>query len=211
MNKWRMITMALGCLSLIGVATAQIPGGLKEQRGADGEEPATQVLSDTLTYNDDNKTTRFTGHVIMTRGPLTLVSDQLDLREDLAGDQYGRATMHNDKRVQIRQENPEKFEVLVGLGEIAEYDGKAETFELIDRAILVRFICGRPFDTVSAQRIRYDQKTETYRAFGAPQSTNVKERVRSVAQPRAKIDAAVEACRQQVAAGVEPPVVPAMQ
>ena len=184
--------------------------GLTPQSG-NQEEPATQILSDSLTHNDTNKTSRFAGNVIMTRGALTMTADQLDIKEDEAGFQYGTATVNSGKRVYIRQENPEKFEVLIGLGERAEYDGKQETFDLIDRALLVRFICGKPFDTISGERVRYDQKTDTYRAFGGPGSDNPQGRVRSVAQPRSKIDAAVLACQQLQASGAAIPEVPRMQ
>lgn len=199
-------------LSASGVASAQT-GFLESVASSDGtqEDPATQILSDTLTYNDTEKTSRFTGNVIMTRGQLTMTADQLDLREDDEGFQFGTATVAKGKRVYIRQENPENFEVLVGLGERAEYDGKQETFDLIDRALLVRFICGKPFDTISGERVRYDQKSDTYRAFGGPGSDNPQGRVRSIAQPRSKIDAAVEACRKLQAAGGTIPDVPRMQ
>ncbi len=204
--------LLLSCLTISAQAQAQ-GGFLKSQaqQGENAEEPATQILSDTLTYNDATRTSRFTGNVIMTRGPLTLTADQLDMREDTEGYQYGVAIVEPTRRVYIRQENPESFEVLIGLGERAEYDGKEETFDLIDRALLVRYICGKPFDTISGQRVRYEQKSDTYRAFGGPGSDNPQGRVRSVAQPRTKIDAAIEACKQLQAAGVQVPVVPPLQ
>ena len=204
--------LLLSCLTMSLQAQAQT-GFLKgqSQQGENAEEPATQILSDSLTYNDANRTSRFTGNVIMTRGSLTLTADQLDMREDTEGFQYGVATVEPTKRVYIRQENPESFEVLVGLGERAEYDGKEETFDLIDRALLIRFICGKPFDTISGQRVRYEQKTDSYRAFGGPGSDNPQGRVRSVAQPRTKIDAAIETCKQLLAAGAQVPIVPPLQ
>jgi len=177
--------------------------------GGEQTEPATQVLSDTLVYDEEAKTSRFAGDVVMTRGLLTLRADALDLREDAEGFQYGIATMAEGGRVHIRQEQPEDFEVLQGLGERAEYDGKAETFDLIGKARLTRFICGKPLDSVSGQRVRYNQKTETYQAFGGANSDNQNGRVRSVAQPRAKVDAAIAECRALQAQGQLPPDVPA--
>lgn len=211
-NSLATTAVLLFCLTLSAQIQAQ--GGFLKgqvQPGETTEEPATQILSDTLTYNDADRTSRFTGNVIMTRGPLTLTADQLDLREDTEGFQYGVATVEPTKRVYIRQEKPESFEVMIGLGERAEYDGKQETFDLIDRALLVRFICGKPFDTISGQRVRYEQKSDTYRAFGGPGSDNPQGRVRSIAQPRAKIEAAIEACKQLQASGAQVPVVPPLQ
>jgi lipopolysaccharide export system protein LptA len=172
------------------------------------EEPATQILSNELTYDENNKTSVFTGDVIMTRGLLKLLADELRLKEDAEGYQYGTATVNGQKRVYIRQERPENFEVLEGLGERAEYDGKEETFDLIGQALLTRYICGKPFDSVSGERVRYFQKTDRYQAFSGPNSSNPDGRVRSIAQPRAKVDAAIEACRQLQANGVDIPSPP---
>jgi len=173
------------------------------------EEPATQILSDELTYDENTSTSVFTGDVIMTRGQLTLRSDVLSLKEDEQGYQYGTATMTSDKRVYIRQERPENFEVLEGIGERAEYDGKAATFDLIGRALLTRYICGKPFDSISGQRVRYFENTDRYQAFSGPNSDNPDGRVRSIAQPRAKVEAAIEACRQRQASGGQIPQPPA--
>lgn len=175
------------------------------------EEPATQILSNELTYDENSKTSVFTGDVIMTRGLLKLLADQLSLKEDAEGYQFGTATMKEGKRVYIRQDRPENFEVLEGIGEQAEYDGKAETFDLIGRARLTRYICGKPFDSVSGERVRYFQKTDRYQAFAGANSDNPDGRVRSVAQPRAKVDAAIEACRKLQASGGNIPAPPAPQ
>lgn len=175
------------------------------------EEPATQILSNELTYDEKTATSVFTGDVIMTRGLLTLKADVLSLKEDAEGYQYGTATMDSAKRVYIRQERPANFEVLEGIGERAEYDGKAETFDLIGKALLTRYICGKPFDTISGQRVRYFQSSDRYQAFSGPNSDNPDGRVRSIAQPRAKVDAAIEACRQLQSSGATIPEPPAPQ
>src|SRR5690606_29530055 len=81
--------------------------------GSSQEEPDTLILSDTLNYNDVQKESTFTGNVIMTRGLMTLHADTLVMREDAEGFQHGVATVSGSgKRVTVRQENPEKFEVI---------------------------------------------------------------------------------------------------
>jgi lipopolysaccharide export system protein LptA len=99
----------------------------------------------------------------------------------------------------IRQARPEVYEVLEGVGVRAEYNGKTETFDLIGQAIVTRYICGQHFDTVSGERVRYSQKTDVYEAFSGPDSANSGGRVRSVAQPRARADAAVAECKAKEA------------
>lgn len=173
------------------------------------EEPSTTILSDTLRYDDTKRESTFTGKVVMTRGLLTLSSDVLSMREDSEGHQYGVATADTGKRVFIRQVRPENFEVLEGVGLKANYDGKNETFDLIGQAVVTRYICGKHFDTVSGQQVRYNQKTDVYQAFSGPDSFNPDGRVRSVAQPKARTDAAVAACQAAQAANPPPSLTPA--
>jgi lipopolysaccharide export system protein LptA len=162
---------------------------------AAAEEPSTTILSDTLHYDDIKRESTFTGKVVMTRGFLTMNADVLQMREDKDGNQFGEATMKSDKLVLIRQLRPENFEVLEGVGQRAEYDGKNETFDLIGKAVVSRYICGKHFDTVSGQQVRYNQKTDVYQAFSGPNSANADGRVRSVAQPKARTEAAVAECK----------------
>jgi lipopolysaccharide export system protein LptA len=196
---------------LLASPNAMAQKNLLQATGENAPEdaPPIQILSDSLVYDDEKKTSRFDGDVIMTRGLLTMRAHRLDLREDAEGFQFGTATVSEGKRVYIRQERPEFFEVLQGLGERAEYDGKEESFDLIGRAQLTRFICGKPFDSISGERVRYNQKTDTYSAFSGPRSDNPDGRVRSVAQPRAKIDAAIEVCRRLQSSGAPVPGVSA--
>lgn len=133
----------------------------------------------------------------MTRGPLVLHSDRLDLSEDQDGFQYGVATLTTSDRVRIRQEDPEKFEIIRGEGLRAEWDGKAEELELIGQAIITRYVCGKPVDEVRGERVIYYQKTDTYEAYSGPQSAADDRRVRSVVRPRAVIDQAIKECREQ--------------
>src|SRR5690606_12012951 len=121
------------------------------------EEPDTLILSDTLNYNDETKESTFTGNVIMTRGLMTLHADTLVMREDAEGFQYATATVSSpDKRVTVRQENPEDFEVIEAEGLRGIYDGKTDEIEMIGQAIVTRFVCGKPLDTIRGERVKYN-------------------------------------------------------
>jgi len=160
------------------------------------QAPDIQVLSDTLTYDDAKRVSIFTGNVLLTRGTMTLRAHRLRLREDAQGNQFGTATAAEGGQVFVRQENPETFEVIEAKGQRAEYSSQAEEIEMIGQAVVTRLICGKPFDTISGARVIYRQKTDTYEAHGGANSAGPGGRVRSLAQPRAKINAAIEACRQ---------------
>lgn len=166
---------------------------------APAEEPDTLILSDTLNYDDIKKESVFTGNVIMTRGLMTLHSDKLTMREDAEGFQFGTATVEPGKLVFIRQENPEKFEVLEARGIRAEYDGKKDQIEMIGQAVVTRYICGKPFDNVKGERVIYHQSNGTYQAYGGANSAAAGGRVRSMARPQAKADAAAAECREKSA------------
>ncbi|NYT37577.1 lipopolysaccharide transport periplasmic protein LptA [Allopusillimonas soli] len=161
------------------------------------EEPDTLILSDTLHYDDAKRESVFTGNVILTRGLMKLTADKLSMHEDADGFQYGTATAAKGKLVHIRQENPAKFEVIEAEGLRAEYDGKKEEIEVIGQAIITRYVCGKPFDNIKGERIIYHQKTDTYEAFSGPNSAAQGGRVRSLALPRAKSDAAAAECARK--------------
>ena len=201
-----LITLSILGLSCVSHAQSPAPASVP---ATPVEEPSTTILSDTLRYDDTKRESTFTGKVVMTRGLLTLSSDVLSMREDSEGHQYGVATADAGKRVFIRQVRPENFEVLEGVGLKANYDGKNETFDLIGQAVVTRYICGKHFDTVSGQQVRYNQKTDVYQAFSGPDSFNPDGRVRSVAQPKARTDAAIAACKAAQANSPAPALTPA--
>ncbi len=192
------LLLALGLCTLLGVAQAQKKPSSTATL-APKEEPTTTILSDTLHFDDTKRESTFTGNVVMTRGLMSMNADALHLREDAEGFQYGTGTVKPGKRVLIRQARPEVYEVLEGVGVRAEYNSKTETFDLIGQAVVTRYICGQHFDTVSGERVRYSQKTDVYEAFSGPDSANSGGRVRSVAQPRARADAAVAECKAKEA------------
>lgn len=187
-TAWRAVFSAL----LLGMAACAYA---QEQQTPPAEEPSTLILSDTLHYDDIKRRSIFTGNVVLTRGLMKLTADQLEVQEDEAGNQHGTATANKGKVVTIRQERPESFEVIEGKGLRAEYDSNKSQFDLIGQAIVTRYICGKPFDTIRGERIRYNEKTGVYQAQGGPNSSAPGGRVRSVAEPRAKADAAIAECR----------------
>lgn len=164
--------------------------------GAPAAEPDTLILSDTLHYDDVKKESTFTGNVILTRGTMTLRSDKLVTHEDADGFQYGTATAEKSGLVHIRQENPEKFETIKGSGVRVEYDGKTEDVTLIGQAIITRYVCGKAFENLRGARVVYHQKTSTYEAFGGSNSAGEGGRVRSLTQPRARVDEATAECQK---------------
>lgn len=164
------------------------------------DEPDTLILSDSLNYNDAKKESTFSGNVVMTRGAMTLRADKLVMHEDAQGFQFGTATVNQGKLVFVRQETPEKFEVVEAKGLRAEYNGKTKEIEMIGDAVVTKFVCGKPFDKISGDRVKYNQETNIYEAFSKPGATSAQGgRVRSIATPSAKAEAAAADCRKKSA------------
>jgi lipopolysaccharide export system protein LptA len=163
------------------------------------DEPDTVVLSDTLHYDDVNKTSTFTGNVVLTRGAMTLRGEKLVTHEDAQGNQFGTATAAKGQLVTIRQENPEKFETIIATGLQADYAGNSGDITLTGQATVTRLICGQAFDNVRGARIIYHDKSGTYEAFGGQQSAAAGGRVRSLAQPQSRIDQAIAQCKAKKA------------
>lgn len=186
------LAMASAALVLLPIAPAQAQAGAEA-----AQEPDTSVLSDTLTYDDVTKQTIYKGNIVLTRGALTLMADQLAIEQDAEGYQHGTATVTERPRVTIRQEEPAKFELLTAEGVKAVYNGKTEEIELIGKAIVNRYVCGKLQDTIQGQRIIYRQKSGTYQAFGGAESATRDGRVRSVARSRASADAALAECQRK--------------
>lgn len=180
-------------------APASAPG-----KTAAADEPSTQVTSDTLHYDDNKRESTFTGNVVATHGQLTIYADKLVVSEDKDGNQFGTATADKGKVVTITEDRPATFEHIEGKGLRGEYNGKTQVFDLIGHAVVIRYICGKPYDTIRGERIRYYQKTDVYEAFGGPGSAGPDGRVRSLAAPRSKIQAAMDACRAAQAHGGKP-------
>ena len=181
-------------------APAQKPAASSSQSKAGAspaEQPNTQVTSDSMQYDDSKHESVFTGNVVATRGQLNIYADQLNVNEDKDGFQYGTATANKGKVVTITEDRPETYEHIEGKGLRGEYDGKKQQFDLIGHAVVIRYICGKPFDTIRGERVRYYQKTDIYEAQGGAGSAGPDGRVRSLAQPRSKTQAAMDACAAQ--------------
>lgn len=203
-----MKTTLLYCLALCAGLIAASPGLAQTPQtqaaptdAGTGQpvEPDTLILSDTLHYDDLKRESIFTGNVILTRGPMTLRADRLVTHEDADGNQYGTATSAKSGLVHIRQDNPEKFEVIKASGLKANYDGKTGEVEVIGQAIVTRYICGKALDNIRGERVIYHQNTGTYEAFGGAGSAAPDGRVRSLAQPRSKADRAMAECTKNQA------------
>lgn len=192
-----LLALLLSAAVMTGAQAQTHAAAPAQGQASPAEQPSTQVTSDTMQYDDSKHESVFTGNVVATRGQLNIYADRLNVNEDKDGYQYGTAIANKGKVVTITEDRPDTYEHIEGKGLRGEYNGKKQQFDLIGHAVVIRYICGKPFDTIRGERVRYYQKTDVYEAQGGPGSAGPDGRVRSLAEPRSKTQAAMDACAAQ--------------
>jgi lipopolysaccharide export system protein LptA len=166
--------LALGLLMLHASAVA-----IAEK--ADRTKPV-NLEADKVTIDDAKQIAVFEGNVVLRQGTLVIRGDRMEVRQDKEGFRYG-TTWGN--RAYFRQKRDGVDEFIEGWAERLEYDGRAETMKMFDRAQVKR---GQ--DDVRGNFISYDAKSEFYQVTGggtrAADTKHAGGRVRAVIQPRSK-------------------------
>lgn len=137
------------------------------------------TVENTGRANNKDRTSVFTGNVVLTQGTLIIRSDKMVVREDADGFQnavaYGNLASFRQKRDGMN-------EYIEGWSERMEYDSKADKVELFKQARL-----RRGADEVHGEYISYEATTEFFQVNnGAKNKTSSDSRVRAVIQPKKK-------------------------
>lgn len=155
---------------------------------ADRDKPL-QIEANRLTADDLKQTSQFSGNVVLNKGTMIIRSDQLTLREDADGYQFGIATVTQpDKTVYFRQKREGLDQYVEGDAARVEYDEKADNVRLLGNAVLRRFEGSSLRDELRGAVIVYDNRSETYAVSGKQPGTAGQPdgRVRLMIQPRAR-------------------------
>jgi lipopolysaccharide export system protein LptA len=155
-----------------------VPRALAER--ADRDKPV-NLEAYRVTIDDAKQIAVFEGNVVLTQGTLLIRGDRMEVRQDKEGFRSGTTW---GKPAYFRQKREGYDEYIEGWAERLEYDGRAETMQMFNRALLRR---GQ--DEVRGHYISYDAKSEFYRVLGgsaAADPNNPQGRVRAVIQPKSK-------------------------
>lgn len=148
---------------------------------ADRDKPV-NLEADRATVENANRTSVFTGNVVLTQGTLIIRADKMVVKEDSSG--FRHATAFGNL-VSFRQKRDGKDEYIEGWSERMEYDGKADKVQLFKKARLKR---GQ--DEVEGDYISYDAVSEFFQVTGGNGKTDTQTspagRVRIVIQPKNK-------------------------
>ncbi|MGH8642455.1 MAG: lipopolysaccharide transport periplasmic protein LptA [Burkholderiales bacterium] len=166
---------ALFCCFLAALAPA---AGAEK---ADREKPV-NLEADRVTIDDAKQLAIFEGNVVLIQGTLQIRGDRMEVRQDKEGFRNG-TTWGNPASFRQKREGFDEF--IEGWAERLEYDGRAQTMQMFNRAQLTR---GQ--DEVRGNFISYDGRTEFFQVIGggaqAAAPDNAEGRVRAVIQPKPK-------------------------
>jgi lipopolysaccharide export system protein LptA len=147
---------------------------------ADRDKPV-NLEADRVTIDDSKQIALFEGNVVLTQGTLQIRGDRMQVRQDKDGFRHG-ITWGNPAH--FRQKRDGFDEYIEGWAERIEYDGRAETMQMFNRAQLKR---GQ--DEMRGNYISYDARSEFFQVTGAGTAAAANEsdgRVRAVIQPKSK-------------------------
>jgi len=145
---------------------------------ADRTQPI-HLEADRVLIDEISQFSLFEGRVQVRQGSILIRADRVEVREDSEGFQHLTAL---GKPASFRQRYEGTEEYAEGYGERIEYDTRAETADLFERARVKR---GN--DEVRGARITYSTRTEVFEARGdAARPDQASGRVRAVLQPKPK-------------------------
>jgi lipopolysaccharide export system protein LptA len=181
MYKLRFSSLQVACAVLGAIATFAVAPVAAEK--ADRNK---QMVIDAgkAEFDETTQTRVLTGSVVITKGTLSIRADKVTIKEDAQGFAFVVAT---GKLANFRQKREGLDQYMDGAAERIDYDGKAETVKLIQRAQLKRLEKEKVADEVYGAQINYDSKTEFYSVesgAGGQTSQNPSGRVRIVLQPK---------------------------
>jgi lipopolysaccharide export system protein LptA len=171
----RLLLTAIACLA---------PAVFAET--ADRDKPI-QVEAQKGSYNDLKQAGVFSGNVIVTKGTIRVTGERVELHKDPEGYEHAVVTAAAGQLAKFRQRRdttrPGVQEFIEGLAERIEYDGKAETIKLVNRAQLNRLENDQQRDELRGTLITYDSRSTEYNVDGAP-AAGSDGRVRATIAPR---------------------------
>lgn len=188
--------------ALLAAAVAGLSMAVQAER-ADRNAPM-HVEADALRYDSARQTSVFTGRVLITKGSIVMRAQQVEVRQNAQGDQFGIALGDGAQRALYRHKRDGVDEYIEGEADRIEYDGQADQVTLRGRAELRRYRGTVLYDRVSGAVVVYDNRSETFSVDGdQAQATadNPSGRVRALLAPRA-----ADAPAREPAPDTRPPI-----
>jgi lipopolysaccharide export system protein LptA len=185
-SRATFVVSALCVVVAVWVVWAATPSTAWAEK-ADRAKPM-NIEADALRYDDLNQVSIFSGGVLLTKGSIQIRGQQVEVRQDPQGNQYGRVTGSADKLAFFRQKREGLDEYIEGEAELLEYDGKADTVKFTKKAQLRRYRGTVLADEISGGVIVYDNLSDMFSVDGNASKGAVagapKGRVRAMLTPK---------------------------
>jgi lipopolysaccharide export system protein LptA len=157
---------------------------------ADRDKPM-NIEADALRFEDSTQTSVFTGNVVLTKGTIVIRGNQLTVRQDADGNQFGVAEGTAAKRAFFRQKREGLNEFIEGEALRIDYDSQADLVRFTGNAVVRRLRGTTLSDESQGNVIVFNNRTETFtvdsRPGRQPGISNTPEnggRVRAILAPR---------------------------
>ena len=152
---------------------------------ADKSKPM-NIEADSLRYDDARQLSVFTGRVLITKGSIVIRGQQVEVRQDAQGNQFGTVTASSTEPAFFRQKREGVDEFIEGDAQTIEYDSKADTVRFVQKAQLRRLRGATLADQISGSVIVYDNTKDLFTVDGSlKQGANTSPgRVRAMLSPK---------------------------
>ncbi|MDT8990836.1 lipopolysaccharide transport periplasmic protein LptA [Curvibacter sp. APW13] len=161
-----------------------LSGTLAQAENADKSKPM-NIEADSLRYDDARQVSVFTGKVVITKGSIVIRGQQVEVRQDAQGNQFGIVTASSTEPAFFRQKREGVDEYIEGEAQTIEYDSKADTVRFVQKAQLRRFRGATLADQISGATIVYDNTKDLFTVDGGVRQGSVGSgRVRAMLTPK---------------------------
>ena len=153
---------------------------------ADKSKPM-NIEADSLRYDDARQVSVFTGRVVITKGTIVIRGQQVEVRQDTQGNQFGVVTASSTEPAFFRQKREAVDEFIEGEAQTIEYDSKADIVRFVQKAQLRRYRGATLADQISGAVIVYDNTKDLFTVDGAAKQNGAMApggRVRAMLSPK---------------------------
>lgn len=174
LTLWR--GLALATLLLAPLAHAE---------RADRQQPM-NIEADSLRYDDARQTSVFTGRVVVSKGSIAIRGQQLEVRQDAQGHQFGLVQGSAGQPAFFRQKRDGVNEFIEGEAQRIEYNSQADTVKFSGQAVLRRYLGATLSDETRGSAIVYNNATDVFTVDGGSanrSASNPSGRVRTMLSP----------------------------
>jgi lipopolysaccharide export system protein LptA len=182
-------------------ALALLAGPVHAER-ADRTKPMVVEADRPGTVDLQRQVVVFNGNVVISQGTMILRADRVEMREMPDGFRAASAIGVAGRPATWRQKRDGGGdEIVEGLAERIEFDGKADTLRFVGNGAVRRMRAGAVADEITGATIVWDNVAEVFRVEGgAPTAANPTGRVRVVLSPRTEASAPAAAASAASAA-----------